>query len=467
MYSNVFTGYFNGNGKKIVVGIRSNATNVGLFSELGNGGHINNLIIDSSVTGGLNSQNVGGLVGLMSGGYIENITNLAEVTGESPYSSVGGIAGRAEGYPVLSLCVNNGLVSGGLSIAGIVGTAFNDTPLSVFSLAIRDCRNAGTIQCLQGLPAEYSPTHMAGIVGYSYGSGNILLHGGINIGRILSSSSEYAGGIAAYFISVVDGQLHTHSNSGIVDGARLAVGGIVGWLSGVTLESSINTSWIEPLALYSGAIVGYNVGGVMRCYFDYQLCVLVGIGGGLTIGAVGLSTVDMLGNNLDPRNPLAIWVLDGGFVFDDNLYPRPFSNTTMNHPINLLSAAPIYLQNNERVDFVTTDFYVSNYESWGPPPFITQFIRPYWFQWGSFNDNFIPYLHLPHSVIGYINVPFPSPFPPTNTATINSTGGILMQDTLVVRLDYDWLYRTNYNGFYSNDYYIIFEKVVPVRVIRR
>ncbi|MCL2040132.1 MAG: hypothetical protein FWG85_06860 [Bacteroidetes bacterium] len=109
MYTQTFTGQFNGNNKKITVQINENITNVGLFSQIDGNGRIDSLIVDGYVIGGQNSQYVGGIVGEVIYGMISNCTNLADVIGESAMSSVGGIVGAVNGDVVIHQGINNGI----------------------------------------------------------------------------------------------------------------------------------------------------------------------------------------------------------------------------------------------------------------------------------------------------------------------------------------------------------------------
>ncbi|MCL2040187.1 MAG: hypothetical protein FWG85_07135, partial [Bacteroidetes bacterium] len=216
-----------------------------------------------------------------------------------------------------------------------------------------------------------------------------------------------------------------------------------------------------------GAIVGMNNGTLTNNYFDNQMCVLNGIGNvpipNVPWQAEGMPTPSMLGSNLQyllkPPN-----VNNGnGFGpgcnwhFEDNLYPRlgcyqPNYNL-YNHPISLLAAAPIRLQDNpitgdpERLDNVTQDFHVSNWN----PPFILP--DPYRYLWGWYPSG----IFTPFSMMNYISVPLPVPPYSNNAAILVPRGG---WDTLAVRLDYP-IYGNN--GFYPG-YLIIFEKQVPLNV---
>jgi hypothetical protein len=118
------------------------------------------------------------------------------------------------------------------------------------------------------------------------------------------------------------------------------------------------------------------------------MCILNGIGGGNLGFAQGRPTVGaagMTGFSLQPPNGML-----QGFDFQPNLYPRPIGSVNnINHPINLLAAAPIYLQNNEKLDNVQTNFFVSNRNSLGSPPFIpplNPITHPY--QWGWYTPVF-------------------------------------------------------------------------------
>ena len=457
MYTQTFTGHFDGNNKKITVNINENVTNVGLFSQV-DGGSIYNLIVDGSVVGGLQSENVGGFVGEFLSGDISICTNLADVTGESFMSSVGGISG-AVGYNGGGMIENNnnGTITGGQYVAGIAGK----TSYGGADVVIKYCRNAGTI-----MPNKNRPelSYVAGIIAYCDGR---LICDLVNIGKILGSDFDYAGGIVARLIG---GYIAASCNSGIVAGAKNSVGGIVGLLDNARLEGCINTNWIDiGTAQNYGAIVGMNNGTLTNNYFDNQMCVLNGIGNvpnpNVPWQAEGMPTTSMLGTNLRsvllPFNNNTSGFGGGcNWVFTDNLYPRlgcPASQPFYDHPISLLAAAPIYLQDNpitgepERLDYVTQPFTVSNGWAYPPPPPPNSNPYNYPYQWGWFNQGYIPF-----SANGFIEIV------PLNNANIIVHGG--GQDSLSVQLEYNWLINTNYNGFYSGNYNIIFEKIVPIYV---
>ena len=443
MLGGTFRGRFDGNNHLIYVDIDTNATNVGLFSQVA--GVIQNLIVDGSVVGGYASQYVGGLVGEFLSSNISNCTNLADVTGLANNSSVGGIVGIVAGGDVYE-CVNNGTITGGQHIAGIIGVTIE--------AGIRFCKNAGTIQC-NNVVVD-GGIYIAGITAYC---NNTYMHNSVNIGKILSSNSNYAGGIVA---RIFKGSIGISANSGIVDGAIYCVGGIVGCIEPeASIYECLNTNWVTGTSQSSGSIAGINNGYVENCFYDNQMSVPLAIGAGLqgtNTPQNGLVTNSMTGNNLSAYlcNGMECW------HFQNNLYPRTGYNTgPPDHPIILLSAAPIYLQDNpitgdpERLDNVTAPFYVSNYFT--VPPFLPPPPIPFPYLWGSFS-NTLPWIHYPNSIMNFISVPPP----PSNIANVF----IPRQDTLSVQLDYNWLISNNYNGFYSGNYSIFFEKQIPINVGR-
>ena len=394
MYTQIFSGQFNGNNKKITVNINENVTNVGLFSQVA-GAHIGELTIDGYVVGGIQSENVGGFVGLIfTQQYLSdfaNCTNLADVTGESHTSSVGGLVGATNGHIMFLECANNGIITGGEYVGGIIGSCISNSSHTIF----HNSKNAGTIQGI--CENQHS---MGGVIGYAYSSEMRAT----NIGRIFSNNSLYAGGLAGY-IEVAS--IYLSINSGIVAGAIFSVGGIAGYINNQYLDGCINTNWVDSgTAMHFGAIVGLsNIVSFTDCYYDNQMCVIGAVDNRDVPGTEGRPTLLMIGRNLP------IWYAQ------QNPYPQlyPSENTVsyvVPHPIDLLAAAPIYPDPNPNIANMTQDFKVSN--DYPVPPFLQ-----------------LPYSHpyIWRSVNGFINIPANS-----DDAFINPPFGILRQDTLRVIL---------------------------------
>ena len=435
-----FQGLLNGNNKRITLAldyIDSLNRYVGLFSQLGDGGSIYNLIVDGYVIGGASSRCVGGFAGFSTGIAFWYCTNLSDITGESPTSSVGGIVGAAVGIGngdgEFVYCINNGTITGGRYVAGIIGCA---TDISGEDATMQHCKNAGTIR---GIGSNYS-SYIAGIIAFCGGDNvfNIALNL-VNIGNIEGNNYDYASGIIAYFER---GRLSVGSNSGIVEGARITHSGIVAYVGiDVRVSGFINTNWIEPIG-NAGAIVGINDGQVDSCYFDEQMCIVddIGINRGISISVSGFPTVGMIGISLRSLLPSI-----GSYSWPPSSFMHPQLYPVLDnsgHPIYLLAAAPIYLPTGQKVDNVTNDFWVSN-ENMYPPPFFTPpaitLLSPYYFQWGWYN----PYKQF--SLYNYVEILTP------NIATIRSRLG---WDSLAVRL-------TNHP---TDTNYRIYEKVVPIYV---
>jgi len=459
-----FQGTLNGNNNRIMVNINDNNEYVGLFRNVANNALISNLVVDGQITGGPNSKAIGGfagqVLGVQSGITITNFSNcmnLSSLTGTGT-QSIGGIAGIIEDATVGQVnyirfvqCINNGFLEKGVDIGGIIGSVTVDNAW-IYSYSDK---NSGTLT---------NATHsIGGIIGSATGNSMVIRHA-VNIGKIQNTKPQpqYIGGIVGH--SLVNGMNVMGSiNSGILAGAIDAIGGIVGYVGNVSSSfyENINTNWVENIIPNSGAIIGFNATTqVWNCFYDRQMCspALQGIGNGVPVlGPVdGLLTVEMLGNNL---------VVNQGFVPTNwttvaNLYPRPINvmpTATDFHPISLLAAAPIYLQNNpvtgmpETLNEVTQNFFVSNFNNNNPlSPFPIP--PPYFYRWGSFDDSVFPWNLIPRSVMGYIDVL------PFGIAMINGSGS--GWDTLSVRIDYWNLIPVPYPMSYE----IIFEKVVPINL---
>jgi hypothetical protein len=240
MYPFTFTGTFDGGGNKITLGISSNVANVGLFPVLEDA-IITNLIISGEITGGSSSENVGALAGKIIGlvdscGMLENITNLAEVKSESPFSNVGGIGGFVEGYVWLLYLVNTGTIIGGKNVGGIVGEFIGGTEF------FGSCLNSGTIKHNKLEANGESVGGIAGTVSINYLTPTQIFNH-TNIGKIEGADFDYSGGIFGHFNFITYWvRFIACMNAGVVDGAKIAVGGVVGYFAGDTLWGCLNVN---------------------------------------------------------------------------------------------------------------------------------------------------------------------------------------------------------------------------------
>ena len=108
-----FTGNFDGGGHKIS-GLYINSTSdyQGLFGYVGEGGTVQDLGVDGTVSGSC----VGGVVGINNGGTVTSCYNTGDVSGGE---AVGGVVGYNGG--TVTNCYNTGDVSGSGYVGGVVG----------------------------------------------------------------------------------------------------------------------------------------------------------------------------------------------------------------------------------------------------------------------------------------------------------------------------------------------------------
>ncbi len=205
-----YTGTFDGggftvSGLYIVVG--ANLSNYGgLFGYVGDGGTVQNLTVEGSVTAVRYAAGIAGYVS--SEGAVNNCTNKASVTGNTGYA--GGVVGYCEGN--ITSCTNSGTVKGSDYVGGVVGYSEGE---------MTDCENSG------------------GVTGYNY----------------------YVGGVVGYCTAAVSDS----SNSGTVKGA-VDVGGVVGYCTGAgALTNCTNSGTVTGQGNNTGGVVGYCDGDISNC----------------------------------------------------------------------------------------------------------------------------------------------------------------------------------------------------------
>ncbi len=297
-----FAGRLEGNHKKIHNLKMGDGTerNLGLIHLLEDGGHIDNLTIESGIIDGYNG--VGSFVGVADGTIkITNVVNKANVSGNT---SVGGLIGVSDSE-LLTLSIYNSSNSGtiraeGNAVGGIIG--FNSS-----ILIITDSSNSGEIITkgsfvggLVGLTDIVSTIDngsnrrkvvgvngVGGLVGVSGLKTTLKIYNSSNSGEIIgtngigglvgdnklgstveikhSLNSGNIGGIKD--IGGVIGKnnggavlrIKGSSNTGIVNGDT-SIGGIVGVshsTSALTIDNSSNSGNISADGKYSGGIIGY------------------------------------------------------------------------------------------------------------------------------------------------------------------------------------------------------------------
>lgn len=147
-----FTGTFDGAGHTVWLDIQS-GNNVGLFSKVGEGGTVKNVVTAGSVTG---NNYVGGIAGVCEG-TIRNCGNTAAVTGSK---CVGGIAGQTTNGTTgrwIENCCNSGAVTATnkkpIGVGGLVGSSN--------ALTLSNSCNSGTVT------AGKADNKAGGLIGFS------------------------------------------------------------------------------------------------------------------------------------------------------------------------------------------------------------------------------------------------------------------------------------------------------------
>ena len=263
--------------------------NAGLFSSVGAGSTIKNVVIASVLA--LNGQwHAGAVCGENSGGLIENCVNKAdmtdcggpnswgaicgqltnngritgcrnegtltvttEATSEIKNTTVGGICGYLD-YGTVEDCVNNGNINGiPKSSGGIAGSGGR--------LVITGCTNNGEIILNEG-----SGGNAGGIIGVTWNSDpDPLITECRNTGTVRHNGSQ-AGGIcgqlnagAAITACVNEGTISSMNN----------MAGIAGQSTDATIIACYNTGTVESLNsgwAGAGGICGYHKGTITACY---------------------------------------------------------------------------------------------------------------------------------------------------------------------------------------------------------
>lgn len=247
-----YTGVFDGNGATIKLNVDKSAdtsgNNVGLFSIIGNGGEVNNVTTDGSITG---KKYVGGICGTNEG-TISNCNNKADVKATLYYA--GGIAGYCESSGKIQFSgamTNSGKINSSGYIGGIVGECKGSIE------GAGELQNTGVID--GGMYYQYT----GGIAGRLGDAAALKVIGEVrNTAEI--SGSTYTGGIVGYLASSSGDPIQIQAgsilNTGNVTGsyAGNSIGGVIGYITGKA-EISAMTGDIRN----TGAVKGpSDIGGV-------------------------------------------------------------------------------------------------------------------------------------------------------------------------------------------------------------
>ena len=183
---NVFTGDFNGNNHKIILGISTIVSNLGLFAYLG--GAVHDLWVDGTVSG---DSNVGGVAGVAeSGGDIERVKSTVAVTGSGHY--IGGIVGTLNTATIINSYATGAVYGGPINnthsantLGGLVGRTQGMSEIES-SYAASDVTGRYSAGGLVGQAID------GGVINDSFAVGTVSasVHAGELIGIVQGGSGE-------------------------------------------------------------------------------------------------------------------------------------------------------------------------------------------------------------------------------------------------------------------------------------
>ena len=225
--SQVFAGHYDG-GNKIINGLTINGkTNAGIFTKLTNGATVKNLSIQNLKF--VNGSNMGAIAGVAEGTVtLRNIKVFGEISGTN---NIGGLVGVANGTLNVNTVTLGLSVSGTENVGGIVGLVQNNKGKLVLKNAdVSDSFVVGDLQ-----QKALAATNVGGF------AGNVD-----NASFEIDSSTVIHTGSA--------------SDNTIVVSGKTNVGGVIGKISSLSANSSINkTKVISPILVdtYGGGFVGW------------------------------------------------------------------------------------------------------------------------------------------------------------------------------------------------------------------
>lgn len=228
-----------------------------------------------------NNNYTGGILGWGDNVTLQNCENLSNITGQE---KTGGIIGEI-GNSLIKSASNNGVVSGTDNVGGIVGLILSSTSSD---------ESKGIVGTTNGMSVS-GTANVGGIAGKMNGSvlfgavnevKGIVTSAGNNVGGIAGSAenskinaitmvnnignikgNSYVGGIIGLAsnttINGIDSNYNV-SNSGTVNAENTDAGGIVGNISGGSIDWAKNTYFVESKNSIGG-IAGYSSSTISNC----------------------------------------------------------------------------------------------------------------------------------------------------------------------------------------------------------
>ncbi len=268
-----FTGTFNGNGYTLgglTINAGSGSSDVGLFSQVGSGGTVENLNLTGvDVSGG---SYLGGLVGV-NDGTLSDVSVAGTVSGTDGSQYVAGLAGQNGGTITLgSNAANVTAGTGAYSIGGITG--YNSGTIS-------ESDNTGAIITGSG------GNSIGGLVGHNLGSISQSFNGGL---VMVNGEGNQVGGLVGYNFGAITDSYSIAEVSGGADGTE--IGGLVGRNdSEGTLTNTYASGFVIGAVGSIGGLVGNNLGTMTGSFWDIETSGLASaVGEGSSAGATGETT---------------------------------------------------------------------------------------------------------------------------------------------------------------------------------
>lgn len=321
---NPFTGSFDGNDHTVTIDLDLSDNGIGLFSQVTDGGTVNNLTVAGSIGG---SNEVGGIAGGVTDASFENIHNEATISGEN---SVGGLVGYINGGTSIMNSSSSGSVTGVNYIGGLVGRLQASSIASSSSTgAVNGVDNVGGAVGLMTETSEVvnssasglvqGASAVGGFVGGSYCSsshyrsnatGDVIASGSAVGGYVgddgcegpgstylesfasgdVTGESLLGGFIGQAFVSTLD---KTYALGDVTSTGGGYVGGLIGYSNGFDgAETQVDESFARGDVVANGTSVGGLVGGTSGDGNIFTDVFALGsvTGSGIVGGLLGYST---------------------------------------------------------------------------------------------------------------------------------------------------------------------------------
>lgn len=262
----------------------------------------NGVIRDCENRGAISGQyRVGGVLGSASKNStnaFNNLVNYGTVTGENNY--IGGVIGRwiaTYNLDVTATIKNEGAVTGGSYVGGVIGQVYNSFSdrYNTYSIKLSGYTNVGAVTGAQ---------YVGGVFGYVYGYNtndaymNVYISNMKNTANVTGTSD--VGGIVGYVYAETSGSTLSGISSGIIT-AEWKVGGIVGWADNIALADCSNAGAsvyatkpsMDSSGIYYAYLGGYAGRAVAIKNCNNASDIVCTAGGRYVGGIAGLATGDV------------------------------------------------------------------------------------------------------------------------------------------------------------------------------